>query len=82
MVKVNYPGVSHGEARRKLDDIEQALMTWRQRCRPFGPQYLAIDRIQDAVRQGREILTGDQPRIAGDARTGQGLDLTSNETGT
>jgi|GEM_PF-1188162 hypothetical protein len=58
MVKRHYLGLTDDQGRAKLAKIETELIDWRGRCRPMGPQYVAVCRILEAIRDGRLVLTG------------------------
>ena len=58
MVRQNYLSLTDDQGRAKLAKIEAELTDWRGRCRPMGPQYLAVSKILDAAGDGRLVLTG------------------------
>jgi hypothetical protein len=69
MVRQSYLGLTDDQGRAKLGRIEAELIDWRGRCRPMGPQYLAVSRILEAIRDGRLVLTGRPPRDVGNHST-------------
>jgi hypothetical protein len=69
MVVRHYLGLTHDQGRARLARIEAELIDWRGRCRPMGPQYLAVSRILDAIRDGRLVLTGRSPDDGAGHRT-------------
>jgi hypothetical protein len=69
MVARHYLGLTHDQGRARLARIEAELIDWRSRCRPMGPQYRAVSRILDAIRDGRLVLTGRPPEDGAGHRT-------------
>ena len=69
MIVRHYLGLTHDQGRARLARIEAELIDWRSRCRPMGPQYLAVSRILDAIRDGRLVLTGRSPDDGAGHRT-------------
>jgi hypothetical protein len=69
MIVRHYLGLTHDQGRARLARIEAELIDWRGRCRPMGPQYLAVSRILDAIRDGRLVLTGRPPDDGAGHRT-------------
>ncbi len=69
MVRQSYLGLTHDQGRARLARIEAELVDWRNRCRPMGPQYLAVSRILEAIRGGRLVLTGRPPPDVGNHST-------------
>jgi hypothetical protein len=69
MVRRSYLGLTDDQGRAKLAKIAAELIDWRGRCRPMGPQYLAVSRILDAIREGRLVLAGRLPSGVGSHST-------------
>jgi hypothetical protein len=73
MAQQTYVGIRPEIARAKLDEISALLTAWRQKCRPYGPQFVAIMAIQTAIREGQEALTGKASAAGLGASTPGGL---------
>ena len=61
MVRQRCLGLIHDQGHARLAKLEAELTYWRGPCRPMGAQYVAVNRILDAIRDGRLVLTGRPP---------------------